>query len=115
MNSLTMKAVAANGSYTLPTVHIPVIYGQTGIGLKCWDNLDNSSNKCGIYSIEMLVDSVKVYCFTADRFLISANRGTLTAMSTTGLKWLIMSISISCLYNRATGCQCTTAGLTAVR
>ncbi len=71
---LTLKTVAANGSYTLPAGSVPVIYGQAGIGIKCWDNLDNSSNKCGIYSIEMLVDSVKVYCFTADRFSFSESR-----------------------------------------
>jgi hypothetical protein len=71
---VTLKAVAANGSYTLPVGSVPVIYGQTGIGIKCWDSFDNSSNKCGIYSIEMLVDSVKVYCFTADRFSFSESR-----------------------------------------
>ncbi|HZM12972.1 MAG TPA: hypothetical protein VFB86_02225, partial [Bacteroidales bacterium] len=71
---LTLKTVAANGSYTIPAGPVPVIYGQTGIGLKCYDNLDNSSNKCGIYSIEMLVDSIKVYCFTADRFSFSESR-----------------------------------------
>jgi hypothetical protein len=71
---LTLKTVAGNGSYALPAGTIPVIYGQTGIGIKCWDNLDNSSNKCGIYSIEMIVDSVKVYCFTADRFSFSESR-----------------------------------------
>jgi hypothetical protein len=71
---LTLRTVTANGSYTIPAGPIPVIYGQTGIGIKCWDNLDNSSNKCGIYSIEMLVDSVKVYCFTADRFSFSESR-----------------------------------------
>ncbi|MGB8359147.1 MAG: M23 family metallopeptidase [Bacteroidales bacterium] len=72
--SLSMKAVSSNGSYTLPNSVIPAIYGQTGIGLKCWDNLDNSSNKCGIYSIELLVDSIKVYCFTADRFSFNESR-----------------------------------------
>ncbi len=71
---LALKTVAVNGSYTLSAGTIPVTYGQTAIGIKCWDNLDNSSNKCGIYSIEMLVDSVKVYCFTADRFSFSESR-----------------------------------------
>jgi len=71
---VTLKAVAANGSYTLPAGTVPVIYGPTGIGIKCWDNLDNSSNKCGIYTIEMLVDSVRVYCFTADRFSFSESK-----------------------------------------
>ena len=47
---------------------------QTGIGIKCWDTFDNSSNRCGVYSIEMVVDSVKVYSFTADRFSFTESR-----------------------------------------
>ncbi len=73
-NSLSLKAVAGNGSFTLSDGTIPVIYGQTGFGIKCWDAFDNSSNKCGIYSIELLVDSLKVYCFTADRFSFSESK-----------------------------------------
>jgi hypothetical protein len=71
---VSLKTVVANGSYSLPAGTVPVVSGRTGIGIKCWDNLDNSSNKCGIYSIEMLVDSVKVYCFTADRFSFIESR-----------------------------------------
>ena len=73
-NSLPLKAVAGDGSYTLSNGTIPVIYGQTGLGIKCRDAFDNSSNKCGIYSIELLVDSLKVYCFTADRFSFSESK-----------------------------------------
>lgn len=68
---LTLKALPANGSYAVSPSGIPLVYGSTGIGIKCWDTFDNSPNRCGIYSIEMTVDSLSVYVFTADRFSFS--------------------------------------------
>ncbi len=73
-SNLTIKAVPANGSYALSPSTIPVVYGETGIGIKCWDGFDNSPNRCGIYSIEMTVDSLRVYRFTADRFSFAESR-----------------------------------------
>lgn len=72
--SLTLKAVPADGSYGIASSDLPVIAGETGVGIKCWDSFDNSSNRCGIYSLEMLVDGLKVYGFTADRFTYSESR-----------------------------------------
>jgi len=66
--------VPSNGSYGITTTELPVIYGETGIGIKCWDNFDNSNNRCGIYSIELLADGIKVYSYTADRFSYSESR-----------------------------------------
>lgn len=73
-SSLTIRAVPANGSYALSSSTVPVVYGETGIGIKCWDSFDNSPNRCGIYSIEMTVDSLRVYRFTADRFSFAESR-----------------------------------------
>jgi len=72
--NLTLKTVAMNGSYGIESQKIPVIYGETGIGIKCWDNFDNSRNRCGIYSLELLADGMKVFGFTADRFAYSETR-----------------------------------------
>ena len=69
-----VRAVPLNGSYGVASGVMPVIYGDTGIGIKCWDNFDNSPNRCGIYSIEMLVDGLRVYQFTADRFSFRESR-----------------------------------------
>jgi hypothetical protein len=73
-SSLSVRAVPANGSYALSSAATPVVYGETGIGIKCWDGFDNSPNRCGIYSIEMTVDSLRVYRFTADRFSFAESR-----------------------------------------
>jgi hypothetical protein len=73
-SSRTLRAVPLNGSYGITPGEIPVISGETGIGIKCFDRLDNSPNRCGVYSIEMQVDGMKVYGFKADRFAFSESR-----------------------------------------
>ena len=73
-SSRTLRAVPLNGSYGIAPGEVPVISGETGIGIKCWDSFDNSTNRCGVYSIEMQVDGLKVYGFTADRFAFSESR-----------------------------------------
>ena len=70
----TLRAVPSNGSYGVAPGEIPAVYGEIGIGIKCWDSFDNSPNRCGIYKIEMQVDGLKVYGFTADRFAFSESR-----------------------------------------
>jgi len=72
--SLTLKTVPVDGSYGIASSDLPVIAGETGVGIKCWDIFDNSPNRCGIYSLEMLADGLKVYSFTADRFSYSESR-----------------------------------------
>ncbi len=72
--SLTLRTVPADGSYGISSSELPVIAGETGLGIKCWDSFDNSPNRCGIYSIEMLADGLMVYSFTADRFSYSESR-----------------------------------------
>jgi len=72
--SLTMRTVPSDGSYGVSAAAMPVLYGETGIGIKCWDTFDNSTNRCGIYSIELLADGMKVFSFTADRFSYSETR-----------------------------------------
>lgn len=70
----TMRAVPSNGSYGIAHGAMPVLYGETGVGIKCWDHFDNSPNRCGIYSLELFADGLKIYGFTADRFSYSESR-----------------------------------------
>jgi hypothetical protein len=72
--NLTLRTVPSDGSYGVSAASVPVLYGETGIGIKCWDTFDNSTNRCGIYSIELLADGLKVFSFTADRFSYSETR-----------------------------------------
>lgn len=72
--NLTLRTVPSDGSYGVSAASVPVLYGETGIGIKCWDTFDNSTNRCGVYSIELLADGLKVFSFTADRFSYSETR-----------------------------------------
>ena len=72
--TLTLRTVPSDGSYGVSATTVPAVHGETGIGIKCWDTFDNSTNRCGVYSIEMLADGLKVFSFTADRFSYSETR-----------------------------------------
>jgi len=48
--------------------------GFFGFGLKAFDNYDNSNNKCGIYSIEMLVDGQLKHELFFDEIDFETNR-----------------------------------------
>lgn len=68
------QTVPSDGSYGISAATVPVVYGEVGLGIKCWDTFDNSSNRCGVYSIELIADGLKVFSFTADRFSYSETR-----------------------------------------
>ena len=48
--------------------------GFFAFGIKAFDNYDNSNNKCGIYSIEMLVDGQLKYELFFDEIDFETNR-----------------------------------------
>jgi len=70
----TIKASGTGGSFTITNGNPILVNGQIGIGIKCWDTFDNSSNRCGVYSIIMSIDSVTTYGFIARRFSFSESR-----------------------------------------
>lgn len=72
--SASYRTVPSDGSYGISSASMPVVYGEIGLGIRCWDTFDNSSNRCGIYSIELFADGLKVFSFTADRFSYSETR-----------------------------------------
>ncbi len=64
----SVAVVGGNGAYRLsgnPTLRLS---GRTGFGLVAYDMNSASYNHIGLYSIELLVDSQKVYTFTIERF-----------------------------------------------
>ncbi|MDM8003757.1 MAG: M23 family metallopeptidase, partial [Bacteroidota bacterium] len=72
--SVSLGTVPSDGSYGISATSLPVVFGEVGIGIKCWDTFDNSTNRCGVYSIELLADGLKVFGFTADRFSYAESR-----------------------------------------
>ncbi|MCK7531083.1 MAG: hypothetical protein MZV63_08585 [Marinilabiliales bacterium] len=76
--------VAAGSAFRLSTV-------MTGIGIKCWDTFDNSTNRCGVYSIEMVVDSADRCTASLPTAFHSVNQDISTVTSTTGPGSLTMN------------------------
>ena len=63
-----------NGKFSVPSDTEIDISGETGFGIKAYDLLDESSNKCAVYSIELLIDSISVYKYAMDAFSFNESR-----------------------------------------
>ena len=50
------------------------VFGNIGFGVQAVDLLDGSANKCGIYSIRLIVDDQLIYSFTMDDVVIDESR-----------------------------------------
>lgn len=49
-------------------------WGKIGFGIKALDFMDNTTNKYGVYRIDFLVDGVKCFSSTMDKFSFSEDR-----------------------------------------
>jgi hypothetical protein len=63
-----------NGKYRLPGGAEIRISGNAGFGIKAFDMVSESNNKCGIYSIDLSVDSSPIYSYMMDKFDFSESR-----------------------------------------
>ena len=75
-NSVTQFNVAAGGggNYHIPAGNNIVISGKAGFGIRAHDLLSDSNNKCGVYSIELVIDDRTVYKFVMNEFLFTETR-----------------------------------------
>lgn len=62
-----------NGRYHCPDNPIEV-HGNIGFGVFTYDFLNGSSNKCGVYSIELYIDSTLRYSYKLNKFSFSESR-----------------------------------------
>jgi hypothetical protein len=63
-----------NGIYYIPSENKITISGPAGFGIKSYDQLDNSYNKCSVYSLELIIDSITRYKYTMDEFSFTESR-----------------------------------------
>ena len=63
---INIKTQKQNGSYKLVGNNTIPVYGEIGLGIECNDFLNNSHNKCGVYSIELRIDSKLIYSTELD-------------------------------------------------
>ncbi len=66
-NKLIINAAGNNGKYNL-TSNLINVFGNIGFGIETYDYLNGSSNRCGIYSIEMRINSVPIYLYQMNSF-----------------------------------------------
>jgi hypothetical protein len=63
-----------HGNYYIPTENEIRIRGLAGFGIKSFDLLNNSYNKCAVYSIELAIDSVTIFKYIMDSFSFNESR-----------------------------------------
>ncbi len=66
--------IGSKGRYRINSNMLINVNGDFGIGLTAWDFLNNSWNKCGIRSVEVLLDNNLVYRHKLDEFSFSNTR-----------------------------------------
>lgn len=62
------------GNYRLPSGTGIRISGPAGFGIKAWDQFSNSLNKCALYSVELFVDSTRIFRYRMDDFSFDDTR-----------------------------------------
>jgi len=75
-NSVTQLNLVASGrgNYNIPANSTITISGRAGFGIRAHDLLNNSNNKCGVYSIELVIDDRTVYKFVMNEFAYTESR-----------------------------------------
>ena len=68
------NVTGSNGKYTLPPDTEINVSGAAGFGIKSFDKLDDSNNKCAVYSIELNIDSSSVFKYVMDAFSFDESR-----------------------------------------
>ncbi len=63
-----------HGNYYISNDNELVIRGLAGFGIIAYDLLNDSYNKCAVYSIELRIDSIPVYKYVMDEFSFNESR-----------------------------------------
>jgi hypothetical protein len=63
-----------HGNYYLPAGNEIKISGSAGFGIKTYDLLNDSYNKCAVYSVELKIDSNTIYRYVMDEFSFAESR-----------------------------------------
>jgi hypothetical protein len=69
-----LDATGGHGNYYIPTDNEITISGPAGFGIKSFDLLNDSYNKCSVYSIDLIIDSLTVFRYVMDSFSFSESR-----------------------------------------
>ena len=73
-NIKKISVASSNGNYYIPSGDEISISGPAGFGIKAYDQLNDNPNKCGIYSIELRIDSLLKFSYIMDEFSFDESR-----------------------------------------
>lgn len=68
------ETIQAGNNYQLKLNKAIPVHGEIGFGIQSVDLLDGSPNKCGIYSIRLLVDNRIIYSFKMDDLVMNESK-----------------------------------------
>jgi hypothetical protein len=71
---LIIPVTYENGKYKIKNGQNLLVNGNIGFGVEAYDYLDGKASRCGIYIIELYVDSSKVFSWRMDEFSFSESR-----------------------------------------
>jgi hypothetical protein len=69
-----INVTGTNGKYSIPSDAEINITGLAGFGIKSFDLIDEGTNKCSVYSIELFIDSTCLFRYVMDAFSFSESR-----------------------------------------
>jgi hypothetical protein len=69
-----INVTGSNGKYSVPDDTEINISGLAGFGIKSFDLIDEGTNKCSVYSIELRIDSICLFRYVMDAFSFSESR-----------------------------------------
>ncbi len=70
----SLDVAGGHGNYYVPAEKEIIINGPAGFGIKAFDLLNDSYNRCAVYSIETVIDSMTIYKYTMDEFSFNESR-----------------------------------------
>jgi hypothetical protein len=71
---LKVNVYGGNGNYSISSKDEISISGPAGFGFKSYDLLNNSYNKCSVFSIELKIDSLPVFNYKMEAFAFNESR-----------------------------------------
>ncbi len=69
-----INVTGSHGVYSIPQSDGIEVSGLIGFGIKAYDLLNNSNNKCAVYSLELTIDSSTVFKYVMDGFSFDESR-----------------------------------------
>ncbi len=73
-NIRKLNVTGGHGKYFISADNEIIASGLTGFGIKAYDLLNDSYNKCAVYSIKLEIDSVTIYRYVMDGFSFNESR-----------------------------------------